>query len=560
MGSLAPVALFAYRRPDHLRATVESLARNSEAPHTGLTIFCDGARGEQYRADVAAVRAYAAQVTGFASLEVVERPRNFGLAASIIDGVTTMLAHHENVIVVEDDLLVSPHFLAYMNDGLARYAGDVRVASIHAYIYPLARPMPETFFLRGADCWGWATWRRAWQHFNPDGAALLAQLQSCGLVRDFDYGGVAAFTEMLANQIAGHNNSWAIRWHAAAFLDGLLTLYPGRSLVHNIGNDGSGTHCSDDAAGHFGREVATTPVTVGPIAVEESAIAREAVADYFRRARPGSFQRGISKLKQMIKAGRACALRAAGRALRTLPWTRRLLVASCDYRIVTEAQARAHRGGGWHFASTVRRQEQAYDNLLADMHRGQPRNDLTVAAQAVDALGLASLTLLEIGCGSAYYVEVFDALCRSKVIYMGLDYSAAMIERAQRRYPKATFVTGDATRLDLPDNAFDIVFNGVSLMHILDFEKAIAEAERVAAKAVIFHSVPLLERHQTTYLTKYAYGAPVVEVTFNRAHLLEMFARHGLEVQQSWFSEDYDVAEVVGETSRAETFLCRPAS
>ncbi len=305
MKQTAPIALFAYRRRDHLDATVQSLLGNAEASRTALTIFCDGAKGDQDRADVAAVKAYAAQVTGFASVEVVERPRNYGLAASIIDGVSAMLARHERVIVVEDDLLVSPHFLAYMNDGLERYAEDARIASIHAYIYPLARPMPETFFLRGADCWGWATWRRAWEHFNPDGKALLAQLQARGLTRDFDYGGVASFTEMLANQIVGHNNSWAVRWHAACFLDGLLTLYPGRSLVHNIGNDGSGTHRSDDAAGHFGHEVATTRVTVGPIVVEESATAREAVAAYFRRARPGGLQRGISKLKQLLKAGRA---------------------------------------------------------------------------------------------------------------------------------------------------------------------------------------------------------------------------------------------------------------
>ena len=140
------------------------------------------------------------------------------------------------------------HFLRFMNDGLDRYADDERVASIHAYIYPLARPAPETFFLRGADCWGWATWRRAWEHFNPDGKTLLQQLEAHGLTRAFDFDGTAAFTEMLENQIRGLNNSWAIRWHAACFLDGLLTLYPGRSLVHNIGNDGSGTHRSDDSA------------------------------------------------------------------------------------------------------------------------------------------------------------------------------------------------------------------------------------------------------------------------------------------------------------------------
>lgn len=553
----APIALFAYRRRDHLDATVQSLLRNPQAPQAALTIFCDGAKGEKDAQDVAQVRAYAAGVTGFASVEVVERPRNFGLAASIIDGVTTMLARHDRVIVVEDDLLVSPHFLAYMNDGLERYADDARVASIHAYIYPLHQPVPETFFLRGADCWGWATWSRAWTHFRSDGKALLTELKAKRLTDAFDFGGTAAFTEMLENQIKGLNNSWAVRWHAAAFLDGMLTLYPGRSLVHNIGNDGSGTHGSDDSAGKFGKVVATAPVAVNAIAVEESAQGRAAVTNYFRRARPGGFQRGVSRMKSLNPY--RLARRLAGRILRAIPWTRRMMVASCDYRIVTEQQARAHRGGGWHFQSTVQRQEQAYDNLLAQMHAGEPRNDLTVAAQAVDALGLVSPSLLEIGCGSGYYVEVFEALCRSKVRYTGLDYSQAMVTRAGTRYPAAGFVQGDATALNYPDKAFDIVFNGVSLMHILDFEKAIAEAARVAAQGVIFHSVPLLEKHDTVYLTKYAYGAPVVEIVFNRAHLLDMFARHGLSVQQSWFSEDYDVAAVVGETSRAETFLCRPA-
>jgi ubiquinone/menaquinone biosynthesis C-methylase UbiE len=552
----APIVLFAYRRRDHLYATVQSLLRNPESPQTALTIFCDGAKGEKDAEGVAQVRTYAAGITGFASVEVVERPRNFGLAASIIDGVTATLARHERVIVVEDDLLVSPHFLAYMNDGLERYAGDEKVASIHAYIYPLHQPVPETFFLRGADCWGWATWSRAWQHFRTDGKVLLADLKAQRLTSAFDFDGAAAFTEMLENQILGLNNSWAIRWHAACFLDGMLTLYPGRSLVHNIGNDGSGTHGSDDSANKFGRVVASALVSVDVIPVEESAQGRAAVTAYFRNARPGRIQRGVSRLKSVNPY--RVARRMAGRLLRTVPWTRRMMVASCDYRVVTEQQARAHRGGGWNASSTVQRQEQAYDNLLAQMQHGAPRNDLTVAAQAVDTLDLPAPSLLEIGCGSGYYVEVFEALCKSKVRYTGLDYSQAMVARAKKRYPDATFVRGDATALDFPDNAFDILFNGVSLMHILDFEKAIAEAARVAAKGVIFHSVPLLEQHPTVYLTKYAYGALVVEVIFNRAHLLEMFARHGLTVQQSWFSEDYDVAGVVGETSRAETFLCHP--
>jgi GT2 family glycosyltransferase len=172
----APVALFAYRRPEHLRVTVESLRANPEARDTHLTVFCDAARTAEQEDAVAAVRAYADTITGFASVTVVKRESNLGLARSIIDGVTRLTEAHGRVIVVEDDLLLSPHFLRYMNDAMALYEGDAQVASIHGYCYPVAEPLPETFFLRGADCWGWGTWHRAWSRFEPDGARLFAAL------------------------------------------------------------------------------------------------------------------------------------------------------------------------------------------------------------------------------------------------------------------------------------------------------------------------------------------------------------------------------------------------
>jgi ubiquinone/menaquinone biosynthesis C-methylase UbiE len=248
--------------------------------------------------------------------------------------------------------------------------------------------------------------------------------------------------------------------------------------------------------------------------------------------------------------------RTAGKILRAIPWTRRMLLNSCDHKVVSEQQARASHGGGWHYGSTVTRQERAYDQLLDEMRRGDARQDFRIAARAVDLVGLGSPSLLEIGCGSGYFSEIFDTLCASKTRYTGLDYSEAMIARARSRYPGKNFITGDATRLDMTDGAYDIVYNGVSLMHILDYEKAIAEAARVAAKAAIFHSVPVLSNHETIYLTKYAYGAPVAEVVFNRDALLALFSKYGLTVSQHWHSDDYSIGNVVGEQSRAETFLC----
>lgn len=282
-GPLAPVALFAYARPDHLARSLAALRADPLAPRTALHLFCDAPRNATAQAGCAAVRALVRGIEGFASVQVVERPVNFGLARSIIEGVSAMLQQHDCVIVLEDDLEVSPHFLRYMNEGLSLYAQDPAVAAIHGYLLPLRHPVPETFFLKGADCWGWATWARAWQAFNPDGEALLQQLRTRGLTHEFDLGGRYPYTRMLEHQVQGRNQSWAIRWQASVFLRGMVTLYPGRSVVRNIGNDDSGTHSATNP--DFDTLLSPTPIQVQRVPTVESAAGLAAVRAYYARTR-----------------------------------------------------------------------------------------------------------------------------------------------------------------------------------------------------------------------------------------------------------------------------------
>lgn len=278
--ALAPVAFFAYARPEHTRRSLASLQANELAADTHLFVFADAARGPHDRDHVEATRAVVRQFEGFASLTVVERSDNLGLARNIIDGVTSICSRFGRVIVLEDDLVLSRHFLRYMNDALRTYADDARVASIHGYCYPMKDPLPATYFLRGADCWGWATWQRAWAGFQTDGTVLLRELERSGLARSFDLDGSYPYTRMLKHQIAGKNDSWAIRWHASCFLADQLTLHPGVSLVQNIGNDGSGRHGS--SARTFDQTVSARPVPVEIIDVKESVVAVEALARMFR--------------------------------------------------------------------------------------------------------------------------------------------------------------------------------------------------------------------------------------------------------------------------------------
>lgn len=271
----APIALFAFRRPDHMSACLASLAACDEASRSELIVFCDGPRGPQDADGVAEVRRIAHAAEGFERVSVVERPENLGLAGSVIRGVGEVLARADRVIVVEDDLVVSPDFLRYLNDGLDLYQDDDDVVSIHAYVYAVHESLPQSFFLRGADCWGWATWRRGWEVFDPDGEHLLRALDESGQQRAFDLDGAYPYRTMLADQVAGRNDSWAVRWYASAFLARKLTLYPGVSLVENIGQDGSGTHSLASAS-----HLVDAGRMAGPlerIPVRESAGARAAI-------------------------------------------------------------------------------------------------------------------------------------------------------------------------------------------------------------------------------------------------------------------------------------------
>ena len=296
MIAAAPVALFAWQRPRHTQRVIEALVANTPAEQTDLFVFVDGPRHEREKTLVAEVISIARNATGFRSVTVQAASTNLGLSRSITGGVTRVLERSETVIVVEDDIVVSPSFLDFMNSHLELYANEPAVASIHGYVYPHAQELPPTFFISGADCWGWATWRRAWAHYRADGVALLDELERRNLMDTFDFGGSAAYVDMLRAQIAGRNDSWAVRWYASALLAGMYTLYPNRSLATNIGSDGSGSHGGVSSA--FDVEVSNEHVPAMRVPIEDSVIGRKAFSDFFESQHSGM---GSSPIGRVVR-------------------------------------------------------------------------------------------------------------------------------------------------------------------------------------------------------------------------------------------------------------------
>ena len=290
--SLAPLLLFVYNRPYHTRKTIEALLENESASETDLIIYSD-ASIDPFNNKVLETRNYIKSVIGFRSIVIIERSKNWGLSRNIIDGVTSVINEYGKVIVLEDDLVVSPFFLKYMNEALDFYEKEEQIVCIHGYVYPVKRKLPETFFIKGADCWGWANWKRGWDLFCLDGKFLLDEINRYNMKREFDFEGSYPYYKMLKRQVEGSNDSWAIRWYASAFLNNKLTLYPGTSLVTQIGMDGSGTHCGANSI--YDVQLLNRPINISKIPIEQTLSARKIFTYYFR------YTMKIAKLRSYIK-------------------------------------------------------------------------------------------------------------------------------------------------------------------------------------------------------------------------------------------------------------------
>lgn len=239
----APIALFVYNRPAHTRRVLESLRTAHDFDQRRLHVFCDGPRSDEDVPKVEETRATVHELVP-ESAEIVERDSNQGLAASVIAGVTRLCEAHGEAITIEDDLILSKNVLRYLDTALRRYRDEEKVMHVAAYMFPVAGRLPDAFFYREATCWGWATWARAWRHFESDPAVIQAHVRERKAVSAFNVNDTMFFWEMLEKQRRGDIDSWAIRWYGSMFMRGGLALHPGESLVQNGGFDGTGVHCS----------------------------------------------------------------------------------------------------------------------------------------------------------------------------------------------------------------------------------------------------------------------------------------------------------------------------
>ena len=242
---LAPIVVFAYNRPNHLKRTLDALIKNDLANESVLYVYCDGVKEDaplEQRLQVEKNRKVAHDTTGFKEVHVVEREQNVGLKDNIVGAVSEIVNQYGRVITLEDDVVTSVGFLKYMNDALELYAEEEKVMHISAYMYPHKSRLPETFFYPiPYPGGGWATWQRAWNQYNDNAQELYEYWKDKW--ETFDLFGDDYLSNQLKENQEGTMRTWFVKWYAVMRRQNALSLYPGRSLTNNIGFDDSGANC-----------------------------------------------------------------------------------------------------------------------------------------------------------------------------------------------------------------------------------------------------------------------------------------------------------------------------
>lgn len=249
-----PIVLFVYNRPEHTRKVLEALKKNLLADQSDLYVFADGAKSDATNEQIAKINAVRKVVESDKWCKNVIcnfSSENHGCRDSIINGISTVLKSFDGVIVLEDDIVTSPYFLTYMNKALDYYKDRKSVFSISGHSHSPSRfQVPadyayDVFASPRLFNWGWGTWSDRW--FQTDWSmSYFEDFSKRAYEKEaFARGGDDMFKMLLAEK-NGLTSAWDIQFAFAHFRNHAVSIVPCVSYTHNIGLDGSGTHCGNE--------------------------------------------------------------------------------------------------------------------------------------------------------------------------------------------------------------------------------------------------------------------------------------------------------------------------
>jgi len=302
--NLAPILLFVYNRPDHTLKTLNALIENDLAKESSLFIFADGPKENStssYLQAIEKTRKVIKEKLWCKTVKIFESEKNLGLSKSIVNGISEIINQYGQAIILEDDMVTSPHFLRYMNDGLMLFKNDKSIGSINGFTdgYLSDINFPPYYLLSGADCWGWATWKDRWVDFIFDAQIIKSKIIAQNKIREFEYGN---HMQILNDQIAGRVNTWDVQWHGSNILKDRKGIFPKFSFIKNIGMDGSGTHCNIDLSSNDAIGLNTYEISLPKYLNHNKLIFSRSLEKKYKKYLSSKFKSSFtSRLKNKIK-------------------------------------------------------------------------------------------------------------------------------------------------------------------------------------------------------------------------------------------------------------------
>jgi len=280
-----PVAFLVFNRPDVTQRVFEAIAR---AKPPRLFVIADGARenraGEKERCE--AVRRIFDKVDWDCEVLTNYSESNMGCAPRVASGIDWVFANAEEAIVLEDDCLPHPTFFRFCDEMLERYREDERVMTVSGdnFQFGAQRWEYSYYFSRYVHVWGWATWRRAWNHFDLK-MAHWPMIRSGGWLNDIidDDREARFWAQAFEQAYQGKSSAWSYQWILACWLRSALSVLPNVNLVSNIGFGEEATHTSGKSkVANMDVQELKFPLVHPPVLIRDSQADRRAAELFFR--------------------------------------------------------------------------------------------------------------------------------------------------------------------------------------------------------------------------------------------------------------------------------------
>ena len=240
---ITPVAFFVFNRPD---VTLKVFERIRDARPQKFLIIGDGARFPEESEKCNQSRSIVKKVDWDCEVLTNFSDVNLGAKVRVSSGLDWVFSEVEEAIILEDDCLPDPTFFRFCSELLTHYADDERIMTISGNNFQLgqSRTQDSYYFSVFTHIWGWATWRRAWQHYDIDMKLWPTVRDKHWLIDVLHSKYAVTYWEDIFQSVFNQliNTCWDYQWLFSCWIQNGLTILPNINLVSNIGFNSEATH------------------------------------------------------------------------------------------------------------------------------------------------------------------------------------------------------------------------------------------------------------------------------------------------------------------------------